>query len=112
MRWRFTVASGLVFVALLAWVITQERGRVPQEGEAFGLSVDQATKLEVKQKDKDELVVEKSGDDWRLVKPIEGLADTDEVERMVKAIAELKPSGSRTGQNLDSKDFGLKTSST
>ncbi len=108
MRWRFTVASGLVFVALLAWVITQERGRVPQEGEAFGLSVDQATKLEVKQKDKDELVVEKSGDDWRLVKPIEGLADTDEVERMVKAIAELKPSGSRTGQNLDSKDFGLK----
>jgi len=108
MRWRFTVAAGLVFLALLAWVITQERGRVAQEGEAFGLRVEQATKLQVKQKDKEDLLIEKSGDDWRLVKPIEGLADTEEVEGMVKAIAELKPTGSRKGQNLDSDDFGLK----
>jgi len=108
MRWRFTVAAGLVFVALLAWVVTQERGRVRQEGEAFGLKAEQATKLQVKRKGAQDLLLEKRGDDWRLVKPIQGLATEDEVDRMVKAIAELKPSGSRADVDLNSDDFGLK----
>ena len=109
MRWRFTVAAGLVFVALLAWVLTQERGRVAEEGEAFGLNVEQSTKLEIKRKDEKDIVVEKRGDDWYLVAPIQGLANTDEVERMVKAIAELKPSGSSDEVDPDAEDFGLKT---
>lgn len=107
MRWRLTAAAGLVFVALLAWVLTQERGRVPEEDEAFGLDVAQVTKLQVSRKDKPGIIVEKRGDDWYLAKPITGLADTDEVERMVKAVAELKPRGSRDHVDLTSEDFAL-----
>lgn len=107
MRWRYTVAAGLVFAALLAWVLTQERGRVAQEGEVFGLDAKLATKLEVKRKGQPDLVLEKRDNQWYLVAPIEGLADEDEVMRMVKAVAELKPSESRSDADLSSPTFGL-----
>lgn len=108
MRWRFTAAAGLAFVALLAWVLTQERGRVPEQDEVFKLDAALATKLEVKRKDEKDTVIQKRDDDWYLLKPIAGLADTDEVERMVKAVAELKPTGTRKGLDLNSDDFALK----
>lgn len=107
MKWRFTVAAALVFAALLAWVLTQEQGRVAEEGEAFGLDAETATHLKVERAGEDALVLEKRDDQWHLVSPIEGLADSDQVMRMVKAIAELKPNSSREGVDLSSADFGL-----
>ena len=108
MRWRYTVAAGLVFAALLAYVLTQERTRVAQEGEAFGLDANTVTKLEVKRQGQPDLVVEKRDGEWHLTSPIQGLADEDEVMRMVKAVAELKPDSSRKGVDLAADDFGLK----
>ncbi|MCD6359585.1 MAG: DUF4340 domain-containing protein [Armatimonadetes bacterium] len=107
MKWRYTVGAGLLFAALLAWVLTQERGRVAREGEIFGLDAKVATKLVVHRKAEKDLVVEKRDGQWYLVSPIEGLADEDEVMRMVKAIAELKPTESRENVDLNSTEFGL-----
>ncbi|NPV48379.1 MAG: DUF4340 domain-containing protein [Armatimonadetes bacterium] len=105
------IIAGLVFVGLLVWALTQERGRVPQEGEAFGIDAKTVSKLEITGSDQ-KVVLEKQGEQWMLVEPIQGYADKDATERMVRAIAELKPSGTRDeidGQRVDLKDakFGL-----
>ncbi len=107
MKWRYTVAAALVFAALLAWVLTQEQSRVAEEGEAFGLDATTATRLEVKRTGEEDLVVQKRDDEWDLVSPIQGLADGEQVMRMVKAIAELVPNSSREGVDLATADFGL-----
>ncbi|MGD9497728.1 MAG: DUF4340 domain-containing protein [Armatimonadota bacterium] len=107
MRWRSTIAAALLFVALLAWVLTKERYRVPQEGEVFGLDIAQVTGLRIEREGEETIVLEKRGDDWFITQPFQGLASNDEAERMVKAIAELKPTSTREGQNLDAEQFGL-----
>ncbi len=107
MRWRSTIAAGLVFVALLAWVLSKEKGRVPEEDEVFGLDIAQVNSLHVQREGEDPILLEKRDDDWFVVEPFASLASNDEVERMVKAIAELKPRSSREGLDLDSEDFGL-----
>ena len=61
MKWRYTVAAALVFAALLAWVLTQEQGRVAEEGEAFGLDAESATRLEVTRAGEDALVLPHRG---------------------------------------------------
>lgn len=102
------IIAGIICLVLLGWVLTQERGRAPQQGEAFGLDAKQATGLQVKTATQ-QLTLTKQGDQWMLVDPIKGWADKDAVERMLKAVAELKPTGSRTDKqiNLNDPKFGL-----
>lgn len=107
MRWRATIAAGLVFIALLAWVLTQEKGRVPEEDEVFGIDVETVTAMRVEREGEEPLAVERRGDSWHIVEPFTGLANTDEVERIIKAVAELTPKTSREGADLSSDDFGL-----
>ena len=105
-RYGRALFAGIVCLLLLGWVLTQERGRAPQPGEAFGLDAKQATGLQVKTATT-QLTLQKVGDQWTLVEPLKGWADRDPVERMVKAMAELKPSGSRKDINLSDPKFGL-----
>ncbi len=105
------IIAGVFFVGLLAWALTQERGRVPQEGEAFGIDAKTVSQLQITGTDQN-VTLEKQGDQWMLVQPIQGYADKDATERMVRALAELKPSGTRDeveGQRVDPKDprYGL-----
>lgn len=105
------IIAGVVFLGLLVWALTQERGRAPQQGEAFGIDAKTVTKLDISGTDQ-KVSLEKQGDQWMLTEPIKGYADKDATERMVKAIAELKPSGARDevdGQRVDPRDakFGL-----
>lgn len=100
------IIAAVFFVGLLAWALTNERGRVPQEGEAFGIDAKTVSKLEVKRTD-GALTLEKKEDQWNLVAPIQGFADKDATEKMVKAIAELKPGGERKGVDLNDTRFGL-----
>ncbi len=106
-RYRFTIGAAIIFLALLIWVLTQERGRVPEEGEIFGLDVARVTKLEIRPKDGQSIVLEKRGDQWWITSPFQGWADKDEVERMARTICELKPEWRR---DLDPNDpqWGLK----
>ncbi len=102
-----STAAALVFVALLVYVFTAERGRVPHEDELFGLNVEQASRLQVTAPNLD-LLIEKRDDTWHVEKPFKGLADQDEAEKRIKAITELKPSGTRSDLDLDDEKFGLK----
>lgn len=107
-RYGRALVAGIICLLLLGWVLTQERGRAPQQGEAFGLDVRQATGLQVKTTSQ-QLTLSKVGDQWTLVEPEKGWADKDAVEKMLKAVAELKPSGSRSAKevNINDPKFGL-----
>lgn len=107
-RYGRALIAGVIFLGLLGWVLTQERGRAPQQGEAFGLDAKQATGLQVKTETQ-QLTLQKDGEQWTITEPIKGWADKDAVERMLKAVAELKPTGKRTSKDVNVKDpkFGL-----
>ncbi len=104
-RYRFTLAALLIFAILLAWVLTQERGRVPEEGEIFRFSPQQIVKLEVNQDD-NKLVLERRDQQWYLIEPLHGLADSDKVDSMLKSLVQIKP-GKREGVDLANPDYGL-----
>ncbi len=107
MRWRSTIAAALVFAALLAWVLTQERRRVPEEEEVFGLDAAVAQSLRIERADEPTIVLEKQDNGWVITEPFQGLADPDEADRLIKAVVELKPLSSREDVDLSSEDFGL-----
>jgi len=106
-RYRFTLAALLVFAALLAWVMTQERGRMPEKGEVFRLSAPQISKLEVTH-DGDKLVLERRDQRWQLTEPVSGLADPSVVEGMLDALLRLKPS-KREDADITDAEYGLQT---
>lgn len=105
-RYLRPVMAGVVFLVLLGWALTQERGRAPEKGEAFGLDIATVSRFEVISHEK-KLILEKRDDQWFLVEPLQGYADTEAVERIVKLVAELKPSGSRRDEKLTDDKFGL-----
>lgn len=100
------IAAALAFIALLVYVVIFERGRVPEKGELFGVEVADTTGLEVSGEDL-EFSLEKRDGQWYVAKPFVGLANTDNAERRVQTIAHLKPTGTRSGVNLDDDAFGL-----
>lgn len=107
-RYRTALIAGVVCLGLFAYVMTFERGRAPQKGEAFGLDAKEATALLVKDEVR-QLGLQKQGDQWLLTEPVKGWADKEAVERMVKAVAELKPTGKRDAKEASLSDpkFGL-----
>ncbi len=102
-----SAAAALVFIALLVYVFTAERGRVPEKEEIFGVDIAQATSLQIVGGDT-EVVLEKREGTWYVNKPFKGLANESSAEERVRAIAELKPVGKRKDADLESDDFGLK----
>ncbi len=117
MNWRATVAAGLIFVALLVVVVLESRQRVAEEGEVFrqsfmgldlyGIDPAQVTRVQIQRKGEDEIILEKRGESWNVVQPFEGLADDEEVTRIVEAVALLRPVASREGVDLTDPEFGL-----
>lgn len=83
------IFAGGILILLLIWVLTQERGRVPEKGEIFGLRTEQANALQVKTESQT-VTLRKEGEQWKLEEPVKGWADKDAVERAVNAIARLK----------------------
>jgi hypothetical protein len=117
MNWRATIAAGLIFIALLAFVWVESGHRVAEEGEVFrhsfmgldlyGIDAEKVTSLRIQRADEEDIVVEKRDDDWFLVEPFAGLADGEEVTRMVREIAELTPRTARENVDLAQEQFGL-----
>ncbi len=104
-RYQSTLAALLIFVILLAWVLTQERGRVPEKGEIFRLPPEQICKLEISHGD-EQIVLQREGKKWYLTKPVRGLADNEKVDSMLQSLVQSKP-GKREGIDLTSPDYGL-----
>lgn len=102
-----TIAAAIVFAALLIYAFSFERGRVPHEDEVFGLDIAQATRLQVTTKTA-EIEIVKKDDEWYATKPFTGLVNQEDAEKRLRAIAELKPTGTRSGVDLKSDQFELK----
>lgn len=117
MNWRVTVATGLIFVALLAFVWVETRQRVAEEGEVFrhslfglnlyGIDTDKITRLRIERQGEEPLELEKRGERWFITEPIRSMANSDEVTRMIREIAELRPTTTREGVDLSGEEFGL-----
>jgi hypothetical protein len=102
------IIAGAVLVLLLGWVLLKDRGRVADKDEVFKLKIEQCVGLQVKTPTMT-LALRKEGDQWLLTEPVKGWADKDAAERAVKAVAQLKPTGSRSKDiNLDDDKWGLK----
>ncbi len=117
MNWRSTVAAGIIFLVLLAFVWVESGHRVAEEGEVFrrsflglnlyGIDPEDVSRMKIQRADEDDVILEKRDDRWYLVEPFNGLADSDEVMRMVKGVAELSPAAEREGVDLTDEKFGL-----
>ena len=117
MNWRATIAAGLIFIALLGFVWLETRQRVAGEGEVFrhrlfglnlyGIDADNVTKLRVERHGEEPFLLEKRGEHWFITEPISAMASDDEVGRMIREIAELRPKTTREGVDLSRSDFGL-----
>ncbi len=105
-RYRAVIAA-VVFVGLLAWVLTNERGRARQEGEVFGFDPKYVSMVDITQNKTDKLTLERNGDEWWIKAPIAALCDKDKIDALLQNIVSLKPK-SRSGVDLNSDDFGLK----
>lgn len=100
------IIAGVAFLALLGWALTKERGRVVDKDEVFGVDITFATSLEVETED-GRLVLQRDGEQWTITEPINGWAENEAAERLVKAVAELKPTGQRDNVDLKDEQFGL-----
>jgi len=99
------IVAALIFAGLLVWVLAKDRGRVPEKGEVLKLKTEQCSALQVKT-DTQSLSLLKQGDQWMLQEPVKGWADKDAAEKAINALARLKPTGSRKGQNLNDAKVG------
>lgn len=104
-RYQSTAIVGAVFVALVAWVLLAERGRVTEKGEYFALQLADISQVQM-QSNSYRYTLVRRGDEWWLTEPFEGLASAEEAKRLVESIAALKPQ-KRTGKNLQDPEFGL-----
>lgn len=117
MNWRATVAAGIIFIALLGFVWVETRQRVAEEGEVFrhrlfglnlyGIDTERVTKLRIERSGEEPVVIEKRGENWFITEPFRGMANADEVGRMVREIAELNPRTRRENVDLTKSEFGL-----
>lgn len=118
-RGEITRAEDVTGIEVVTWKDApaepeQAEGEADAEGKA-GEDSKGKTKAKDKAKAKSDkpsrvadkrLVLEKQGDEWRLVEPLKGQADPEAVDKMITAIVELKPDV-QEDVSPTSEEFGL-----
>ncbi|HIE50539.1 MAG TPA: DUF4340 domain-containing protein [Armatimonadetes bacterium] len=91
-----TLLLAVIFIGLLLYVVKFERGEVPEKDVEKQLArlldfgaAEKVTKLEIVGEE-GKFVLEKKDDQWRLLEPVKDQADQENVDRLVKDIAERK----------------------
>ena len=111
------VVSGVALLALLGGYVMTRQGKekdtkahmasVAKNLPKVGVAKEQGekvTKLVVKSKDHDEVVLEKKGTVWRLSKPLDALASASNVDAILKNLEKLEL-GTVIADNADEKTF-------
>jgi len=109
MRYRTTIALVLLLLGLGAYVYWVELPKVEQETKKktlFEFKADDATEVSLVYADR-EIVLKKSGDDWRLVKPLDVAADSTTAKNLVSAIAECEVKKELTDASTNLAQYGL-----
>ena len=101
------LAIVLALVALIVFFTNQGEKPVPPEGGRTVVDVESAkvTKVSVTSADGKTLVLEKTGNDWKLVQPISALADSFNVDSLVRGLTEIKSRGEASKSEI--KTLGL-----
>lgn len=109
MRFRTTIALLLLLIGLGAYVYWVEVPKAQQEAKKktlFEFKADDATQVSLVYDDR-EIVLKKSGDEWRLIKPIEVAADATSVTNLLNAIGDCEVKKELTDASSDLTQYGL-----
>jgi hypothetical protein len=109
MRFRTTLILVLVLLGLGAYVYWVEYPQAQEEAKKKTLidfKADDATEVSLVYADR-EIVLKKVGDEWRLSKPLDSLADSTTVKNLVNAIAECEVKKQLTETSTDLSQYGL-----
>jgi hypothetical protein len=109
MRSRSTIVLVLLLLGLGAYVYWVELPKAEQEAKKktlFEFKAEDAAEVALVYADR-EITVKKSGDDWRLTKPIDVAADSTTVKNLVNAIAECEVKKELTDASSDLAQYGL-----
>ena len=109
MRFRSTLVLVLLLLGLGAYVYWVEYPKAQQEEKKktlFEFKPDDATEVSLVYPDR-EITLKKSGEDWRLTKPMDVAADAVTVKNLVNAIAECEVKKELTDASADLAPYGL-----
>src|SRR6185295_11896156 len=109
MRFRSTIILVLLLLGLGAYVYWVEYPKAQEEAKKKTLvefKADDATGVSLVYADR-EITLSKVGDDWRLTKPLDSLADTTTVKNLINAIAECEVKKELTETSADLSQYGL-----
>jgi hypothetical protein len=109
MRFRNTLILGLILVALGSYVYFVEFERAAKESKKetlFDFDQNQVQAVTLKYPDR-EIALEKTAGEWRLVRPVESLADESTTKNLIRAIAECEIKKRLDDVPQDLKPFGL-----
>jgi len=94
-----TYVAAAVLVALAGYIYFVERPRgddpLNQNEKAFSFEADAVTSITIEKDDGSPLHVQREGESWKIVSPLEAPADADAVESLVSDVVG-PPSGSRS----------------
>ncbi len=109
MRFRTTLLLLLVLAGLggyVYWVEYPKAQEKDKKQKLYEFKTDEATEVDLVFADR-ELVLKKSGDDWRLTKPLDAPADAVTVKNLVGAIADCEIKKELTETSSDLATYGL-----
>jgi hypothetical protein len=108
-----TILAAVVLAALGAYIYFYEREPIEpdtdSEGqEVFDIDADALHQIEIRNADGEAVDLEKDGEDWKIVAPVEAPADASEVDTLARNIANLECQRFITqGEEVSLADFGL-----
>ena len=109
MRFRSTIILVVLLLGLGAYVYWIEYPKAQEEAKKKTLidfKADDATEVTLAYPDR-EIALKKVGEEWRLTKPLDTLADTTTVKNLVNAIAECEVKKELTETSGDLSQYGL-----
>src|SRR2546425_8047007 len=109
MRFRTTLILVLLLIGLGGYVYWVEVPKAEQEAKKqtlYDFKADDATEVSLVYADH-EIALKKSGEDWRITKPLDVAADATTVKNLVNAIAECEVKKTLTDASTDPAQYGL-----
>jgi hypothetical protein len=109
MRFRNTLILGLILIALGSYVYFVEFERAAKESKKetlFEFDQSQVEAVALKYPDR-EIALEKIAGEWRLIRPVQALADESTTKNLIRAIAECEITKRLDNVPQDLKPYGL-----
>jgi hypothetical protein len=110
---RTTIIAAIVLAALAVYIYKYEREPVEPDAdsereEVFEIEADDIREIEIRRSEGENLKLEKDGEDWHILEPVNAAADASEVGTLARNIANLERERVvAEGEEVKLSDFGL-----